>query len=55
MGDGIYNFSDGFVIGVVFSVGLMGGISIFIVVFCYELLYELGDFVVFFKVGMIVK
>lgn len=55
MGDGLYNFSDGLVIGVVFIEGLLSGLSIFVVVFCYELFYELGDFVVLLKVGMIVK
>lgn len=41
-GDGIYNFCDGLVIGLVFVVFIIGGISIIIVVFCYELFYEIG-------------
>lgn len=42
IGDGIYNFSDGIVVGVVFVNSVMGGFSILVVVFCYELLYEMG-------------
>lgn len=47
-GDGIYNFCDGLVIGLVFVVFIIGGISIIIVVFCYELFYEIGIFYVCF-------
>lgn len=44
LGDGIYNFSDGLAVGVVFFNSITGGISIFIVVFCYEFSYEIGQF-----------
>lgn len=44
IGDCVYNFVDGLVIGVIFIQSLIEGLFIVIVVLCYEILYEFGEF-----------
>ena len=51
-GDCVHNFVDGMAVGIGWSNGWGTGLGTTLAILCHELPHELGDFVVYKKLGL---